>query len=52
MPVVLFCSLSFQLTGLILITVAFLACLLMLVMYKALWYDQLSCPEGFVFKVR
>nr|XP_014426502.1 neuron-specific vesicular protein calcyon [Pelodiscus sinensis] len=29
---------------------AFLACLLMLVMYKALWYDQLSCPEGFVFK--
>uniref|UniRef100_A0A8C4VVC2 Calcyon neuron specific vesicular protein n=1 Tax=Gopherus evgoodei TaxID=1825980 RepID=A0A8C4VVC2_9SAUR len=42
--------LSFQLTGLILITMAFLACLLMLVMYKALWYDQLSCPEGFVFK--
>ncbi|XP_043374672.1 neuron-specific vesicular protein calcyon isoform X4 [Dermochelys coriacea] len=39
-----------KLTGLILITVAFLACLLMLVMYKALWYDQLSCPEGFVFK--
>uniref|UniRef100_A0A8C0HC49 Calcyon neuron specific vesicular protein n=1 Tax=Chelonoidis abingdonii TaxID=106734 RepID=A0A8C0HC49_CHEAB len=47
---VLFCSFSFQLTGLILITMAFLACLLMLVMYKALWYDQLSCPEGFVFK--
>lgn len=39
-----------KLTGLILITVAFLACLLMLVMYKALWYDQSSCPEGFVFK--
>ncbi|XP_067394821.1 neuron-specific vesicular protein calcyon isoform X2 [Emydura macquarii macquarii] len=39
-----------KLTGLILITMAFLACLLMLVMYKALWYDQLSCPEGFVFK--
>lgn len=39
-----------KLTGLILITMAFLACLLMLVMYKAFWYDQLSCPEGFVFK--
>ncbi|MGH0116725.1 UNVERIFIED_CONTAM: hypothetical protein FKN15_021273 [Acipenser sinensis] len=39
-----------KLTGLILITMTFLACLLMLVMYKALWYDQLSCPEGFVFK--
>ena len=41
----------FQLTGLILITLAFLACLLLLVMYKALWYDQLSCPEGFILKV-
>ncbi|XP_072881792.1 calcyon neuron-specific vesicular protein [Hemitrygon akajei] len=39
-----------KLTGLIIITMAFLACLLMLVMYKAFWYDQLSCPEGFVFK--
>ncbi|XP_018606406.2 calcyon neuron-specific vesicular protein [Scleropages formosus] len=39
-----------KLTGLILVTMAFLACLLLLVMYKALWYDQLSCPEGFVFK--
>ncbi|XP_061083441.1 neuronal vesicle trafficking-associated protein 1-like [Conger conger] len=39
-----------KLTGLILITMAFLACLLLLVMYKALWYEQLSCPEGFVFK--
>ncbi|XP_025896460.1 neuron-specific vesicular protein calcyon [Nothoprocta perdicaria] len=39
-----------KLTGLILVTMAFLACLLMLVMYKALWYEQLSCPEGFVFK--
>ncbi|XP_069467164.1 neuron-specific vesicular protein calcyon [Ambystoma mexicanum] len=39
-----------KLTGLILITVAFLACLLMLVMYKALWYDQSNCPDGFVFK--
>ncbi|XP_063290003.1 neuron-specific vesicular protein calcyon [Pelobates fuscus] len=39
-----------KLTGLILITMVFLACLLMLVMYKALWYEQLSCPEGFIFK--
>ncbi|XP_076839241.1 calcyon neuron-specific vesicular protein [Brachyhypopomus gauderio] len=39
-----------KLTGLILITLAFLACLLLLVMYKALWFDQLSCPEGFVLK--
>ncbi|KAF4075161.1 hypothetical protein AMELA_G00231400 [Ameiurus melas] len=39
-----------KLTGLILITLAFLACLLLLVMYKALWYDQLSCPEGFILK--
>lgn len=41
----------FQLTGLIIITLAFLACLLLLVMYKALWYDQLGCPEGFVLQV-
>ncbi|XP_071985866.1 neuron-specific vesicular protein calcyon [Engystomops pustulosus] len=39
-----------KLTGLILITMVFLACLLMLVMYKALWYEQLTCPEGFIFK--
>uniref|UniRef100_A0A4W4HTC1 Calcyon neuron-specific vesicular protein n=1 Tax=Electrophorus electricus TaxID=8005 RepID=A0A4W4HTC1_ELEEL len=43
-------SSNIRLTGLILITLAFLACLLLLVMYKALWYDQLSCPEGFVLK--
>lgn len=41
----------FQLTGLIIITLAFLACLLLLVMYKALWYDQLGCPDGFVLQV-
>lgn len=41
----------FQLTGLIVITLAFLACLLLLVMYKALWYDQLGCPEGFILQV-
>ncbi|XP_073698664.1 calcyon neuron-specific vesicular protein [Garra rufa] len=40
-----------KLTGLIIITLAFLACLLLLVMYKALWYDQLGCPEGFVLQV-
>uniref|UniRef100_A0A674DP14 Calcyon neuron-specific vesicular protein n=1 Tax=Salmo trutta TaxID=8032 RepID=A0A674DP14_SALTR len=37
-------------TCLILITLGFLACLVLLVMYKALWYDQLTCPEGFVLK--
>ncbi|XP_010871317.1 calcyon neuron-specific vesicular protein [Esox lucius] len=41
-----------KLTGLILITLGFLACLLLLVMYKALWYDQLTCPEGFLLKRR
>ncbi|XP_067259227.1 calcyon neuron-specific vesicular protein [Chanodichthys erythropterus] len=41
-----------KLTGLIIITLAFLACLLLLVMYKALWYDQLGCPEGFVLQHR
>nr|XP_046189297.1 neuronal vesicle trafficking-associated protein 1-like [Oncorhynchus gorbuscha] len=39
-----------KLTGLILITLGFLACLVLLIMYKALWYDQLTCPEGFVLK--
>ncbi|XP_051561278.1 neuronal vesicle trafficking-associated protein 1-like [Myxocyprinus asiaticus] len=41
-----------KLTGLIVITLAFLACLLLLVMYKALWYDQLGCPEGFILQHR
>ncbi|CAL8333684.1 unnamed protein product [Lota lota] len=39
-----------KITGLILITLAFLTSLLLLLMYKALWYDQLTCPEGFVLK--
>ncbi|KPP70645.1 neuron-specific protein family member 1-like [Scleropages formosus] len=39
-----------KLMGLVLVTMAFLACLLLLVMYKALWYEQLACPQGFVFK--
>lgn len=40
-----------QITGLILITLAFLTSLLLLLMYKAMWYDQLTCPEGFILKV-
>ncbi|XP_072240632.1 calcyon neuron-specific vesicular protein isoform X1 [Leuresthes tenuis] len=39
-----------KITGLILITLAFLTSLLLLLMYKAMWYDQLICPEGFVLK--
>ncbi|XP_012722362.2 calcyon neuron-specific vesicular protein [Fundulus heteroclitus] len=39
-----------KITGLILITLAFLTSLLLLLMYKAMWYDQLTCPEGFVLK--
>ncbi|CAL8355608.1 unnamed protein product [Boreogadus saida] len=39
-----------KITGLILITLAFLTSLLLLLMYKALWYDQLTCPEGFVLR--
>ncbi|MFT7805881.1 neuron-specific protein family member 1-like [Arapaima gigas] len=39
-----------KLMGLVLVTMAFLACLLLLVMYKALWYEQLVCPQGFIFK--
>uniref|UniRef100_A0A7N8XXM2 Calcyon neuron-specific vesicular protein n=1 Tax=Mastacembelus armatus TaxID=205130 RepID=A0A7N8XXM2_9TELE len=36
--------------SLILITLAFLTSLLLLLMYKAMWYDQLTCPEGFILK--
>ncbi|XP_070844196.1 calcyon neuron-specific vesicular protein [Chaetodon trifascialis] len=39
-----------KITGLILITLAFLTSLLLLLMYKAIWYDQLTCPEGFILK--
>ncbi|XP_037546247.1 calcyon neuron-specific vesicular protein [Nematolebias whitei] len=39
-----------KITGLILITLAFLTSLLFLLMYKAMWYNQLTCPEGFVLK--
>ncbi|KAM7418980.1 hypothetical protein PAMA_016206 [Pampus argenteus] len=39
-----------KITGLILITLAFLTSLLLLLMYKAMWYDRLTCPEGFILK--
>ncbi|XP_071361397.1 calcyon neuron-specific vesicular protein isoform X1 [Trachinotus anak] len=39
-----------KITGLILITLAFLTSLLLLLMYKAMWYDQLTCPEGFILR--
>ncbi|XP_028313751.1 calcyon neuron-specific vesicular protein isoform X2 [Gouania willdenowi] len=39
-----------KITGLILITLTFLTSLLLLLLYKAMWYDQLTCPEGFVLK--
>ncbi|KAK5899668.1 hypothetical protein CesoFtcFv8_009124 [Champsocephalus esox] len=39
-----------KVTGLILITLAFLTSLLLLLMYKAMWYDQLTCPGGFILK--
>ncbi|CAK6953279.1 calcyon neuron-specific vesicular protein [Scomber scombrus] len=39
-----------KITGLILIILAFLTSLLLLLMYKAMWYDQLTCPEGFILK--
>ncbi|XP_070782931.1 calcyon neuron-specific vesicular protein [Enoplosus armatus] len=39
-----------KITGLILISLAFLTSLLLLLMYKAMWYDQLTCPVGFILK--
>ncbi|XP_029367641.1 calcyon neuron-specific vesicular protein [Echeneis naucrates] len=39
-----------KITGLILITLAFLTSLLLLLMYKAMWYDQLTCPVGFILR--
>ena len=29
---------------------ALLGCVL--IMYKAIWYDQLACPDGFLLRVR
>lgn len=31
-------------------TMALMGCLL--IMYKAIWYDQFSCPDGFLLRVR
>uniref|UniRef100_A0AAV2LHE7 Calcyon neuron-specific vesicular protein n=1 Tax=Knipowitschia caucasica TaxID=637954 RepID=A0AAV2LHE7_KNICA len=39
-----------KITGLILLTLGFLTSLLLLLMYKEMWYDQLTCPEGFILK--
>lgn len=41
-----------QITGLILIMLAFLTSLLLLLMYKAMWYDRLTCPQGFILQVQ
>lgn len=43
--------LSPQVTILVSLALAFLACIVFLVVYKAFTYDH-SCPEGFVYKVR
>lgn len=40
-----------QVTILVSLALAFLACIVFLVVYKAFTYDH-SCPEGFVYKVR
>lgn len=39
-----------QVTILIILALAFLACIVFLVVYKAFTYDH-ACPEGFVYKV-
>ncbi|KAK7930114.1 hypothetical protein WMY93_006509 [Mugilogobius chulae] len=39
-----------KITGLILMTLGFLTSLLLLLMYKEMWYDRLTCPEGFILK--
>ncbi|XP_057699061.1 neuronal vesicle trafficking-associated protein 1-like [Corythoichthys intestinalis] len=39
-----------KITALILIMLAFLTSLLLLLMYKAMWYDRLTCPEGFILQ--
>nr|XP_057938502.1 calcyon neuron-specific vesicular protein [Doryrhamphus excisus]XP_057938512.1 calcyon neuron-specific vesicular protein [Doryrhamphus excisus]XP_057938521.1 calcyon neuron-specific vesicular protein [Doryrhamphus excisus]XP_057938527.1 calcyon neuron-specific vesicular protein [Doryrhamphus excisus] len=41
-----------KITGLILIMLAFLTSLLLLLMYKAMWYNRLTCPEGFILQQR
>ncbi|KAM9314919.1 calcyon neuron-specific vesicular protein [Pholidichthys leucotaenia] len=39
-----------KITGLMIITLCFLIILLFLLTCKAMWYDQLTCPEGFILK--
>ncbi|KAF3828339.1 hypothetical protein GH733_005036 [Mirounga leonina] len=39
-----------QVTILVSLALAFLACIVFLVVYKAFTYDH-SCPEGFVYKM-
>ncbi|XP_061625378.1 calcyon neuron-specific vesicular protein [Phyllopteryx taeniolatus] len=41
-----------KITGLILIMLAFLTSLFLLLMYKAMWYNRLTCPEGFILQQR
>ncbi|XP_061684732.1 calcyon neuron-specific vesicular protein [Syngnathoides biaculeatus] len=41
-----------KITGLILIMLAFLTSLFLLLMYKAMWYNHLTCPEGFILQQR
>lgn len=40
-----------QVTILIILALAFLACIVFLVVYKAFTYDH-ACPDGFIYKVR
>uniref|UniRef100_A0A8C2Y150 Neuronal vesicle trafficking associated 2 n=1 Tax=Capra hircus TaxID=9925 RepID=A0A8C2Y150_CAPHI len=44
-----FCPVFLQVTILVSLALAFLACIVFLVVYKAFTYDH-SCPEGFVYK--
>lgn len=40
-----------QVTILIILALAFLSCIVFLVVYKAFTYDH-ACPDGFIYKVR
>lgn len=45
------CLSLLQVTVLIILALAFLACIVFLVVYKAFTYDH-ACPDGFIYKVR
>lgn len=45
------CLFPLQVTILIILALAFLACIVFLVVYKAFTYDH-ACPDGFIYKVR